>query len=293
MNTNINNKGGRRFAPWKALLVLSLLAAMVLAAPAVLFAQITGQLIQECDFALIGNDHTITATVTQGGVPGASDPVLFWSTDPSGVYFEAIYNFEEHPDGIVPFVYHADSVGAVEITLYWVKQDGTFEWVPLSTITTTWTDNEADLCSDPPGVTVGGQVTLDATDKNGALKIALCSVDGLKVENVDLKTVQLAGVSPWQSKYKDSKLCPDGKDGVKDLVFKFKTRELVEALEDSAGRKLEDGESVPLILTGSLKDKTPLDGTWNAMIKKEGKMHWKKDHHQKEDKTNKGKGPKK
>jgi hypothetical protein len=287
MNTIINNKDGRRSAAWTALLVLSFLAAIVLVAPTVVFAQITGQLSQDCEYALKGNDHTITATVTDGGAPGASEPVLFWSTTPYGTYSEQA-SFDEGSDKAT-FTYGADTTGAVEITLYWVKQDGTFEWVPLSVITTTWTDDTADLCPDPqaaPSVKVGGQVTLNAK-KNGTLKIALCSRDDLEIKNVDLQSVYLAGVAPWQSKYKDSRLCPDGKDRVKDLVFKFKNRDLVQALEDTYG-ELKDGDKVDLLFTGSLKDKTSLDGTWIATIKKEGKMHWKKSHSNKNGEKNKG-----
>jgi len=279
MKININKKGGRRFAPWTALLVLSLLAAIVLVAPAMVFAQITGQLSQECDFALVGNEHTITATVAEGGAPGASEPVFFYSTDSAnyGKYM-SVPSFDEN--GMATFTYTVGSVGQVDISLIWVKQDGSYDWVTLNTITTNWTDNEADLCSDSPAVTVGGRVTLNAK-KRGALRIALCSVDGLDVNNVDLKTIQLVGVAPWRSYYKDSSLCPGGKDGVGDLVLNFKNREVVEALEDSLG-ELEDGQEVGLALTGSLNGgKTTFEGEWLAVIKKEDKMHMKKKHHEK------------
>ena len=55
MHTNIRHKGRRRFVPWTA--VLSLLTAIVLVAPTVVSAQITGELSQECDFALVGTEH--------------------------------------------------------------------------------------------------------------------------------------------------------------------------------------------------------------------------------------------
>lgn len=284
MNTNTNNSKARRFAPWTALLVLSLLTAIVLVAPAVVSAQITGELSQECDFALLGNLHTITATVSEGGTPGAGMPVFFYSMSP---FYYGLATFEEN-DGVATFTYTANSVAPVTITLYYLNSNE--DYIPLDSITTNWTDNEADLCSASPSVTVGGRVVLNAK-KRGALRIALCSADGLDVGNVDLETVRLVGVAPWQSKYKDSHLCPGGKDGVGDLVFKFKNREVLEALEKSVG-ELEDGTEVGLALTGTMNGgKTPFEGEWLAVIKKEGKMHWKDKH--KKDKNHKDKENKK
>ncbi len=124
--------------------------------------------------------------------------------------------------------------------------------------------------------------------KKGALKIAVCGTKDCEVSNVEPESVLLAGVAPWRWKQKDSRLCPDGKDGVVDLVLKFKNREVVEAL----GPDLEDTDGgVTLALTGNLYDKTAFGGEWTAVIKKKGKRHGKKKHHQKEDKkpkTNNG-----
>lgn len=278
------NKRNTRFAPWGALCVLGLIATMVFAVPSVVFAQIIGELSQECDVAIVGTEHTITALVTQDGVPGASVPVFFYSMDSAnyGKYMYVVSGFDEN--GIATFTYTADSVNQVDISLIYVKQDGTYEWVPMDTVTTTWTANEADLCSDSPGVTVGGKVTLNVK-KKGALRIAVCTVDGSDVSNVDPGSVRLVGVAPFHSKQKDSRLCPDGKDGVKDLVLKFKNREVVQALEDSEG-ELVDGQEVILPLTG-MNDGKAFDVTWEATIKKKGKKHHHKKHHKKEHKKNK------
>jgi len=278
MNTNIKNKGGIRFALWTALLVLSLLAAIVLVAPAVVFAQITGQLSQECDFALLNDTHTLTATVTEGGTAGTGMPVFFYSVAP---FYYGMATFDE--TGVATFDYTAATVAPVVISLYAV--DANTNWIPLDSITTNWIDdaNNARLlsCMDSgsDSVTVGGRVTLN-DKKNGTFRIALCSVDGLDVNNVDLQAVRLAGVAPLQSKYKDSRLCPGGKDGVGDLVFKFKNRDVVEALENGLG-ELEDGQEVGLALTGSLKDGTSFEGEWLAVIYKEDKRHKKEKHHEK------------
>jgi hypothetical protein len=161
-------------------------------------------------------------------------------------------------------------------------------FVTLATISTEWTAE--DLCSSSQKVLVGGRLTFNAK-KRGALKIAVCGTDDLDVSNVVPKTVKLAGVAPWHWKQKDSRLCPDGKDGVVDLVLKFKNREVVEALEKDLGKELVDGDDdVRLALEGELYDGTLFGGEWVADIKKEDKRHGKKNHHQK---NHKDKGSKK
>jgi hypothetical protein len=286
MNTNISNKGERWFAPWVKLLVLSLLATIVLAAPTVVFAQISGKLSQECDFAPLNDTNdtqTLTATVTDGGAPFTGDTVFFWSEEPYGVYFE-MANFDDN--GTATFDYQANSAGQVTMTLYTV--DANTNWIPLDTITTTWTADDQDpgllSCMDPPsesdpeGVVVGGLVTLHA--KSWApLRIALCSGGGFDVTNVERKTVKLVGVASWGSHYKDSSVCPGGKDGVRDLVLYFKNHKVVQALEASLG-ELEDGQEVELALTGSLKDGTTFEEKWQAVLEKESKMRMKKKHEQ-------------
>jgi len=284
MKININNKGGRRFAPWTALLALSLLAAIVLVAPTVVFAQ-TYDLSQACETALVGTEHTITATVTNGDVPVQGVLLLFIFQGKNSVPPISKLTNE---DGIAEITYAGSELGNTTIWLTSPPNTNV-----LGTIITEWTTD--DLCSDSPAATVGGRVKLNAK-KNGALRVALCSVDGLDVTNVDLKTVQLVGVAPWRSHYKDSRLCPDGKDGVGDLVFTFRNREVVEALENSLG-ELEDGQEVGLTLTGSMGDGTIFEGEWLAVIKKKGKRHMKEKNHGKknheEKKEKKGKVAKK
>ena len=196
---------------------------MVFAVPSLVFAQTyIAELSQECDFALVGTEHTITAKVTDGAAPAADVQVLFWINDgPNTNFFDEDKSAPlTDQDGIATFTYTGSSADFAPdvITFNWVKPDLT--WVHLAEINTTWTANEADLCSDSPGVTVGGRLTLNAR-KHGALKIAVCGADDLDVSNVDPETVRLAGVEPWHWKQKDSRLCPDGKDGLVDLVVNY------------------------------------------------------------------------
>ena len=276
------NKRDTRFAPWAALCVLSLIAAMVFAVPSLVFSQ-TYEFSQDCETALVGTEHTITVKVI-----GDNGPFGFWfgggGPNPGKIV-------PPYP-GLVPdangeFVYKYTSTGVGTDELGLINQG----YLPLATVYTTWTDDEADLCSQSKstGVTVGSQFTLNAK-KKGALRIAVCAVDGSDVSNVDPDSVLLVGVAPWRSKQKDSSLCPDGKDGVKDLVLKFKNREVVEALENSMG-ELADGDPVTLALTGT-NDGKAFDVKWEATIKKKGKRHWKKKHHQ-DHNNGKGKGSKK
>ena len=276
MNININNKGGRKFAPWTALLILGLLGAIVLAAPTVALAQITGELSQECDFALIGSEHTITATVAEGGAPGASEPVLFYSTDSEnyGKYM-LVPNFDEN--GRAEFTYTVGSVGHVDISLIWVKQDGSFDWVKLNTISTSWTDDDQDpallACMGPSSepvqstqtLQVGGRGKLNV-NKRGAMSIMVCSDGELDLHTVVPETVTLADVAPVKWFYKDRKFCPGGQDGFVDLTFMFKNRDMVKALEESVGEELADGDQVELELSGSLNDGTAIEGTYELEI---------------------------
>ena len=249
------------FAPWTALCILSLIATMVFVSPSLLSAQ-TYEMSQDCDTALIGSDHTITVKVT-----GDSGPFGFWfyGGPNGGTILPASFTPDEN--GMFEYTYTSAVVGTDVIGLI----NFMYMNVGSTQIQTTWTDNEADLCSTSKSVLVGGRVTLNVdAKKKGVMRIAVCATDGLDVKNVDLETVQLVGVAPWRSKYKDSRLCPGGKDGVGDLVLKFKNREIVEALEDSLG-ELVDGQKVGLAVTGSLIDGTTLEGEWLAVIKKKSK----------------------
>lgn len=256
----------RRYASWAALYVLSLLAAMVFAVPSVVVAQ-TGEVSQECGFALTDNPHTITAK----GTPGATD-MFFYSLAPlNGVYWE-VPTFDVN--GIATFSYTHGSAGdVIEIGLFTAAG---FPSNPLGVVTTTWTsdDQDPDLlsCMEPSSqtVNVGGRGKLNVK-KKGAMRIMVCSDGEFDLYSVDPETVTLAGVQPERWKYKDRRFCPGGKDGFVDLVFKFKNKKIVEALEGVLARELVDGEEVELDLAGSLDDDTLLEGTYAVEIIKKGK----------------------
>lgn len=262
----------RTCAPWAALCVLSLVAAMVFAAPSGVFAQ-TFELSQDCKTAMVGTEHTITGTVTNGDVPVQGARLVFTVIGDNNppISFSELTN----KDGIVEITtYKRKYTGHDDITLMAPVAKGP---IPLATISTEWTAE--DLCLTPR-VEVGGKVTLNAK-KRGALKIAVCGTKDFEVSNVEPESVLLAGVAPWRWKQKDSRLCLDGKDGVVDLVLKFKNREVVKALEKDLGKEVMSGDDgVTLALTGELHDGTPFGGEWTADIKKKGKRHGNNNQYQ-------------
>ena len=272
------NRQNQRFAPWATPCVLGLFMAILFLVPSVVFAT-NAVLSQECEYALVNTEHVITATVTgDDGTPAVGVNVLFYigpaATNANPNTYESTTTDQ---DGIAEFTSYMGSATGTDLIELWVLPN----WDPfLGSISTTWTSNEADLCSGSQKVLVGGRMTLNVK-KKGALKIAVCGTDEFKVSNVDLKTVELAGVAPWHSKQKDSRLCPDGKDGFVDLVLKFKNRDVVEALEKDLGKELVDGiKDVPLALTGNLSDGTAFGGEWTVDIKKKGKRHGRNEQYQ-------------
>ncbi len=75
-----------------------------------------------------------------------------------------------------------------------------------------------------------------------------------------------APVEPFVGKEYADDCNNDGPDGLEDIVLKFDTQEIVEALRD-----VEDGEEVVLTLTGQLYDGTVFEGKDIVLILKKGK----------------------
>ena len=260
MKADTFHKQARRLAPLAALCVLSLITAMVFAVPSAVFAQITAELSQECDFALAGGEgHTITAKVT----PADATELFFCSLNPLCAQSSAA-SLDEN--GIATFSYSLESPQTDPVMIGLFNFDAYLAGTPIATIATTWTANAEDLlsCMEPSSqtVNVGGRGKLNVK-KKGSMRIMICSDGELDLYSVDPETVTLAGVTPESWKYKDRKFCPGGKDGFVDLVFKFKNKKIVEALEGLLAGELEDGlKDVPLTLAGSLDDGTALEGTY-------------------------------
>lgn len=113
----------------------------------------------------------------------------------------------------------------------------------------------------------------------GVLPVAVLGSDVLDVNEIDPNSVEIFGVQSVRYSYEDVSapadvnalpeecLCStDGPDGYVDMVLKFDTPEIAEAIGE-----VEDGDYVILTLTGFLKDGTPIEGTDCVMIIKKGK----------------------
>jgi hypothetical protein len=103
----------------------------------------------------------------------------------------------------------------------------------------------------------------------GVLPVAILGSEELDVSEVDVASVQLAGVGPVRSSYEDvatpladgseCDCTEEGGDGLTDLTLKFKTAEVAEELLNTFG-DVSIGELLVLPLTASLIDGTPIEG---------------------------------
>ena len=120
----------------------------------------------------------------------------------------------------------------------------------------------------------------------GVLPVAVLGTEDFDVTTIDPETILLnrscevcEGVSPLRWSYEDvatpfeGELCDChelGGDGILDLTLKFDTQELVEELDLCP----LDGETIPLTITGSLKEEdggTPIEGEDCIWVLKPGK----------------------
>jgi uncharacterized membrane protein len=109
---------------------------------------------------------------------------------------------------------------------------------------------------------------------NGVLPTAVLWTDELDVAMIDIDSIELAradgmggSVVPFRTNFEDVGTPFDGEpcdchemggDGYDDLTMKFRTQDVVEALELDS---VEGFEFVELIVTGTLLDGTPFEGT--------------------------------
>jgi hypothetical protein len=129
----------------------------------------------------------------------------------------------------------------------------------------------------------GGRVAIDIkpqscpnslnTKSKGRLPVAILGTSDFDVNDVDVSTVQLEGVSPLRSNIKDVSTpvvdpqdecdcTTDGAYGFDDLSLKFDTQDIVTALGP-----VNDGDQIVLTLTGNLNDGTAIEGQDCIIIK--------------------------
>ncbi len=99
----------------------------------------------------------------------------------------------------------------------------------------------------------------------GVLPVAILGSEDFEITKIDVLSVRLAGISAIRSRFEDVATPPEdanececsteGPDGYLDLILKFETQAIVEALGESA-----DGDEWVLELTGNLYDETEIIG---------------------------------
>ena len=139
----------------------------------------------------------------------------------------------------------------------------------------------------------------------GKVRVVIFGSADFDVRQIDRESLRLAGVVPVRDHIRRVYSRTDGaRDEHEDLALKFRTQQLIEALELALGRELENGEEVFLNLTGNLKDDgatptgnlkddgaTPIEGQDTAVVfgkhpkhKKKGnwKNYWKRHRREKD-----------
>ncbi len=110
------------------------------------------------------------------------------------------------------------------------------------------------------------------TKSRGVLPVAILGSADFDVNEIDVSSLVLGGVSPLRSSIRDVStpfaapcaLCvctPAGGDGLDDLTLKFNRQDIVAALG-----LIIDGQQIALTLTGNLLDGTPIQGQDCVMI---------------------------
>jgi hypothetical protein len=263
MRATIYNKRSSGFTAQGALLILGVFIAMVLLAPAVVFAQI--QLTGECQEDGNGRNYTITATVT-----GTTAPVGFVTTptfadngthppeDLGGGVFRITFTSNE-----------VDSIGQPQHYDVWVWAGSYSNSINTAAITCSLISSEPG----PKSVPVYGRAKLNVNTR-GYMILKICSSEDFNAGSVDARSASLEGVPPRWHRFRDLRGCPNGRDRLKDLKFIFKKRYIIEALRNKNGGELKHGEVMQLDFSAALNDVhdgTPLAGTLNQGDAIEGK----------------------
>jgi hypothetical protein len=107
----------------------------------------------------------------------------------------------------------------------------------------------------------------------GVLPVAILGSEYFDVNTIHLVSLRLEGVAPIRSSYEDvtgsardtddCNCMEEGPDGYTDLMLKFETQEIVEALADTYDN-IGKSDILPMEMTGELSDATLIEG-WDCI----------------------------
>ena len=137
--------------------------------------------------------------------------------------------------------------------------------VPEPTVIKVAVDIKPQACPNPLNV-----------KSKGVLPVAISGSGTVDVYDIDIDSIQLAGVSPLRGNYEDvatplvdpieCECSTEGPDGYIDLTLKFE----IQAIADALGEAYH-GEEFILYLTGYLYDGTPIEGSDCIIIRRKGR----------------------
>lgn len=126
---------------------------------------------------------------------------------------------------------------------------------------------------DTPGG--NGKDAGKSLNKGGVLPTAIVGSESFDVTEVDVSTLLLEGIEPLRHAYEDvtrpgtdggeCTCTPEGPDGIVDLTLKFSCKDIAGAIGD-----VENGDVVPLTITGSLTDGTAFEASDCVLILSKG-----------------------
>ena len=106
--------------------------------------------------------------------------------------------------------------------------------------------------------------------------MAIAGSETVDVYEIDIDSIQLAGVSPIRSNFEDvatplvdpieCECSTEGPDGYVDLTLKFEAEAIADALGEVA-----DGDEFILYLTGFLYDGTAIEGSDCIIVRRKGR----------------------
>ncbi len=119
------------------------------------------------------------------------------------------------------------------------------------------------------------RLDVNSTNRWFRVRVAILGTDTFDVNNIDLNSVLLEGISPLRTYFRDVSTpfsnggadpclncSEEGPDGKSDLLLKFSKNEVIAFLGE-----VNNGDCVEMTLTGQLVDGTPISGSDHILVK--------------------------